>query len=146
MASAAMSATRSDRSTVARAHTATTVTVSTSTASTPSTEATVVRARWRWGFAGGGTGAGAGVPGGPPLFASARGEARARRPTDIALAITSLLALVVTCVLATIGADLDEELGDLLTSLPPFFDPFWKALAWIPVAWALALLVAAIAR
>jgi uncharacterized membrane protein YbhN (UPF0104 family) len=82
----------------------------------------------------------------PPLFASSRDEPRARRPTDIALAIISLLALVVTSVLANVASDLDAQLGALLTSFPPFLDALWRALAWIPVAWALVLVVATLVR
>jgi uncharacterized membrane protein YbhN (UPF0104 family) len=82
----------------------------------------------------------------PPLFASSRHEPRSRRPTDIALVIVSLLALVVTSVLANIAGDLDAQLGALLAALPPFLDALWRALAWIPVAWALVLLIAALVR
>ena len=56
---------------------------------------------------------------GAVLFASAPREARARRPTDVALAIASFLALVVTTVLARVGADLDEGLRALLESEEP---------------------------
>jgi glycosyltransferase 2 family protein len=83
---------------------------------------------------------------GPVLFASAAGEARARRPTDVALAITSLLVLVVVAVLGRVGADLDAGLVAVLEDFPPFLDPLWKLLAWAPIAWAVVLLVAAVAR
>jgi uncharacterized membrane protein YbhN (UPF0104 family) len=83
---------------------------------------------------------------GHPLFASSRSEPRARRPTDIAMAIASLLALVVTSVLATFAGDLDQALSELLTAFPPFLDPLWLALAWMPVVWAAVLLVAALVR
>jgi uncharacterized membrane protein YbhN (UPF0104 family) len=85
------------------------------------------------------------VPG-PVLFASAPREARARRPTDVALAIASFLALVVTSVLARVGADLDAGFSDLLAEFPPFFDPLWRALAWAPIVWALYILAAALVR
>jgi glycosyltransferase 2 family protein len=83
---------------------------------------------------------------GHPLFASSRSEPRARRPTDIAMAIASLLAIVVTCVLANVADDLDQAFSDVLTAFPPFLDPLWLALAWTPVVWALVLLGAALVR
>ena len=80
------------------------------------------------------------------LFASAQDEARSRRPTDIALALVSLGAVIVGSVVATIGSDLDVALAELLATLPGFFDPLWLLLFWAPVAWALVLLVAAVVR
>jgi glycosyltransferase 2 family protein len=83
---------------------------------------------------------------GPVLFASAPKEPRARRPTDVALAITSVVVIIIVSVLTRVGADLDAELTTLLADFPPFFDPLWRLLVWAPVAWAATLLVAAAIR
>ena len=80
------------------------------------------------------------------LFASAQDEARVRRPTDVALALVSVGTVIVGSVVATIGADLDVVLAELLATLPRFFDPLWLVLFWTPVGWALVLFVAAVVR
>ncbi|MET0577613.1 MAG: hypothetical protein ABW122_03070, partial [Ilumatobacteraceae bacterium] len=85
-------------------------------------------------------------PTGPLLFASGLHDPRARRPTDVAMAAFSVVALIVTSVVAGIGADLDAGWTDLLAQFPPFLDPLWELLAWAPIAWALVVLVAAIVR
>ena len=86
------------------------------------------------------------MPDGLQLFASAQDEPRARRPTDVALAIIGFLLVVVTATLSEVGGDLDAEFADLLESFPSFFDPLWLILGWTPVAWAGFLFVVALAR
>ena len=54
--------------------------------------------------------------------------------------------MIVGSVVATIGADLDVALAELLATFPGFFDPLWLVLFWTPVVWALVLLVAAVVR
>src|SRR5688500_365402 len=80
------------------------------------------------------------------LFASAPGDPRARRPTDVALAIVALTGLVISAVGTQIAADLGAALTALLADLPPFLDPLWLGLTWAALAWALVLLVAAAVR
>jgi uncharacterized membrane protein YbhN (UPF0104 family) len=91
-------------------------------------------------------GAGRASAAGPLLFASTPHDPRARRPTDIALAIVSFLGLLIASVVAEIAADLDESLAGFLGRFPPFLDPMWRAMAWAPLAWAVVLLVAAVLR
>ena len=86
------------------------------------------------------------APTGLQLFASVQDEPRARRPTDVALAIIGFLLVVVTATLSEVGGDLDAEFADLLESFPSFFDPLWLILGWTPVAWAVFLFVVALAR
>jgi uncharacterized membrane protein YbhN (UPF0104 family) len=85
-------------------------------------------------------------PPGLLLFASTQAEQRARRPTDIALAITSLLLFIGISVLATLGSNLDEGFADVLTTFPGFFDPLWQLLFWTPMVWALVLVILAFVR
>jgi glycosyltransferase 2 family protein len=85
-------------------------------------------------------------PSGTSLFASGRGEQRARRPTDTVMAAVSVFALLVTSVLSKVAGVLDTDVGALLSELPAFFDPAWLALSWVPVAWAAFLLGAALVR
>ena len=80
------------------------------------------------------------------LFASAQDEPRARRPTDLALAIASFVLVVVVSTVSTIGANLDVALANLLATFPGFFDPLWLVLFWTPVVWALVLFGAALVR
>lgn len=80
------------------------------------------------------------------LFASNQDEPRARRPTDVALAIVSVLLLIVTATVSEIGANLDVLLAELLDSLPTLLDPLWQVMFWTPVAWAALLMVVALAR
>ena len=89
---------------------------------------------------------GARAPSGLLLFASAQDEPRARRPTDIALAIAGALLLVVVAVIASIGGNLDRALEELLITFPGFFDPLWRLTFWVPVAWSATLLVASLVR
>src|SRR5918995_1932859 len=89
------------------------------------------------------------VPGaatGVLLFASSQDEPRARRPTDVALALASLVLVIVCSVLSQIGRELDLELAELLESFPGLLEPLWRVTAWAPIGWALVLVVAALAR
>ena len=89
------------------------------------------------------------VPGaatGVLLFASSQDEPRARRPTDVALALVSLVLVIVCSVLSQIGRELDLELAELLESFPGLLEPLWRVTAWAPIGWALVLVVAAVAR
>ena len=86
------------------------------------------------------------MPTGVVLFASAQDEPRARRPTDLALAIASFVLVVVVSTVSTIGANLDVALANLLATFPGFFDPLWLVLFWTPVVWALVLFGAALVR
>ena len=85
-------------------------------------------------------------PRGSPLFASPNNKPRARRPTDVALAITSLVVLVLAGSLSHIGADLDVALLDLLGSFPTFLDAMWRAAVLAAGAWAVFLVAAALVR
>jgi uncharacterized membrane protein YbhN (UPF0104 family) len=83
---------------------------------------------------------------GPQLFASAPDEARARRPTDVLLAVISAVALVLTAVASHVGEDLDAGLSAALQEFPPFLDPLWLGLAWSALVWAVVLIGAALVR
>src|SRR5580765_2311825 len=85
-------------------------------------------------------------PAGPVLFASGRDEERARRPTDLALAIAALLVVITASVLATLGSNLDGGARSLLTEFPPFLDPLWEAMVWAAPLWGAVLLVVALVR
>jgi len=85
-------------------------------------------------------------PTGPVLFASGPHDPRARRPTDLALALTSVLAIVVTSVASQIGGDVDAALAAALSLFPPFLDPLWSGLAWAPLIWAVILLGTTVLR
>ena len=76
----------------------------------------------------------------PLLFASSPHDPRSRRPTDIALAIVSTIALLLTSVLAQLGTAVEEEMTAVLAHLPAFLEPLWLACAWAPLLWALVVL------
>ncbi len=85
-------------------------------------------------------------PLGVQLFASAPDDPRGRRPTDLAAAIASLLAIIMITVAASVAGDLDDALTTFLEKFPSFFDPLWLALVWAPVVWSAALLLLALVR
>ena len=85
-------------------------------------------------------------PRGSPLFASPDDEPRARRPTDVALAITSVVVLVLAGSLAQLGAALDVALSELLGLFPRFLDALWKTASVAAAAWAVVLVAAALVR
>ena len=77
------------------------------------------------------------------LYASAQAEPRARRPTDIALAIVSVVDAGALHRLRRGGHAFEAELVRLLDSLPGLFEPLWRLAFWAPVAYAAALIVVA---
>ncbi|HEY2331377.1 MAG TPA: lysylphosphatidylglycerol synthase transmembrane domain-containing protein [Acidimicrobiales bacterium] len=83
---------------------------------------------------------------GVQLFASNRNEPRSRRPTDIALVMLSFTSLVLVAALSHIGANIDQQVSELLASFPNLFDALWLLLLWTPVAWTAVLLVASVVR
>ncbi len=90
--------------------------------------------------------AAADAPVGLQLFASAQDEPRARRPTDVALAITAVVLLVLTAAFSEIGGDIDVAIADAVAALPGFFDPLWLVLAWTPVVWVVVLFIVSLLR
>jgi uncharacterized membrane protein YbhN (UPF0104 family) len=80
------------------------------------------------------------------LFASAQDEPRSRRPTDIVLAIVSALVVLVSATAAAVLRALDESVSAVVAEIPDFFEPIWKLAFWIPVAWSVGLVVAAVVR
>jgi glycosyltransferase 2 family protein len=83
---------------------------------------------------------------GVQLFASAEDEPRSRRPTDIALAITSAFALLVAAVASKLFDQLEQSISDVVADVPAFFDTLWRLAFWTPVGWALIVVVAAVVR
>jgi uncharacterized membrane protein YbhN (UPF0104 family) len=80
------------------------------------------------------------------LYASAQAEPRARRPTDIALAIVSAIAVTLCAAFAEVASTFETELLDLIDSIPDLFEPLWRLAFWAPVAYSIVLLVVAFAR
>jgi hypothetical protein len=70
--------------------------------------------------------------GGLLLYASTKNESRSRRPTDLALALLSLLGLVISATVSQIGGSVDAGFADFVTSIPNLLDPLWKVLFWAP--------------
>ena len=85
-------------------------------------------------------------PAGPVFFASSADERRARRPTDVLLAVITTLVLITTGTVSRIGTDLDDAASDLLALAPDVFDPLWWLLGWLPAVWAVVLLAVAAVR
>jgi len=84
--------------------------------------------------------------GGLLLYASTNHEPRSRRPTDLALALLSLLILLVAATVSQIGANLDVAFANLVSSLPDVFNPMWSILFWAPLLWAAIVLVVSLTR
>ena len=84
--------------------------------------------------------------GGLLLYASTKNESRSRRPTDLALALLSLLGLVISATVSQIGGSVDAGFADFVTSIPNLLDPLWKVLFWAPVAWGAILLIISVMR
>ena len=80
------------------------------------------------------------------LYASARDERRARRPTDIALAIVSAVTLAICIAFAKVAATFETALAEVLISLPGLFEPLWRGAFWAPLVYAAALLILAALR
>ncbi len=80
------------------------------------------------------------------LFASGRHEPRARRPTDVAMAITSALTIVIVGVLHTVAGSVGVAAENLLAAIPDFLEPLWSVLLSASLAWLAVLVVAAAVR
>lgn len=80
------------------------------------------------------------------LYASRQDERRARRPTDVALAIVSAVTLAICVAIAEVAGAFEAALSDLIGSLPRLFEPLWGTAFWAPLVYSIAMLVIAIAR
>jgi hypothetical protein len=60
------------------------------------------------------------------LFASAQAEPRARRPTDIALAIVSAVMVVIAIGFNTVASTFEADISTLIASLPGLLEPLWR--------------------
>lgn len=80
------------------------------------------------------------------LYASTQAERRARRPTDVALAIVSMATVAICIAYAEVAVAFEDELSRLLSSLPGLFEPLWRIAFWMPVVYAVALLLIAALR
>jgi uncharacterized membrane protein YbhN (UPF0104 family) len=80
------------------------------------------------------------------LYASAQAEPRARRPTDIALAIVSATTVALCVAFGEVASTFEAELFDLIDSIPDLFEPLWRLAFWAPVAYSIVLVVAAFVR
>src|SRR5688572_20092109 len=85
-------------------------------------------------------------PVGLQLFASAQDEPRSRRPTDVVLAITSVVLMVLSGLAFTLLTDSEQAISGVVSSVPGFFDTLWRLLFWMPVAWSFVILVVATVR
>jgi uncharacterized membrane protein YbhN (UPF0104 family)/tRNA A-37 threonylcarbamoyl transferase component Bud32 len=83
---------------------------------------------------------------GVQLFASAQDEARARRPTDLALGIASLVAIIITGTLSELIAGFEDSLMEAIEEISGLLDPLWKLAFWAPVVWGAVLVVVALIR
>jgi glycosyltransferase 2 family protein len=80
------------------------------------------------------------------LYASAQDERRARRPTDIALAIVSTVIVVIAIGFAEAASTFEADFTELVASLPGLIEPLWRVAFWAPLAYALGLLAVALVR
>jgi uncharacterized membrane protein YbhN (UPF0104 family) len=80
------------------------------------------------------------------LYASTQDESRARRPTDIALAIVSATTVALCIAFAEVAATFEAELLNLIDAIPDLFEPLWRLAFLGPIAYAVVLVVVAIAR
>ena len=77
------------------------------------------------------------------FFSSAADAPRARRPTDVVLCVVSIAAIVTTAALAPDPKD-SSTTAAFIQSLPGLFGWFWEIVHVLAIAWAGALLVAAL--
>jgi uncharacterized membrane protein YbhN (UPF0104 family)/tRNA A-37 threonylcarbamoyl transferase component Bud32 len=77
------------------------------------------------------------------FFSSASDAPRARRPTDFVLCVGSIGAIVTTAALAPDPEDASAT-ADFIKSLPGLFGWFWEIVHVLAIAWAMALLIAAL--
>ena len=80
------------------------------------------------------------------LYASAQAEPRARRPTDIALAIVSATAVALCVAFAEVASTFEADLLALIDSIPDVFEPLWRLAFLAPVAYSVVLIFVAFAR
>ncbi len=80
------------------------------------------------------------------LYASTQAESRARRPTDIALAIVSATTVAVCVAFAEVASTFEAEVLVLIDAIPNLFEPLWRIAFWAPVAYSVVLVVVAVAR
>ena len=79
------------------------------------------------------------------LYASTQAERRARRPTDVALAIVSALVVAICVAFAEVAGGFEADFTDLIDSLPGLFEPLWRIAFWAPLVYSVVLLVIAAA-
>jgi uncharacterized membrane protein YbhN (UPF0104 family) len=80
------------------------------------------------------------------LFASNPNDPRARRAIDGVRAVAWMALLLLASVLSVVAADLDQQVGDVLTSFPGFLRVIWILAYWGAIAWAAALVIIAMVR
>ena len=84
--------------------------------------------------------------GGFQLYASTQAEPRARRPTDVAMAIVSAMAVAISIGLAEVAGGFETSVIELLDSLPGLFEPLWRITFWAPLVYSIVLLGIAMLR
>ena len=77
------------------------------------------------------------------FFSSASDAPRARRPTDFVLCVGAIGVIVTTVALAPDPEDASTT-ADFIKSLPGLFGWFWEIVHVLAIAWAVALLIAAL--
>ncbi len=77
------------------------------------------------------------------FFSSAADAPRARRPTDLVLCVVSIATIATTAALAPDPKDTSPTAA-FIQSLPGLFGWFWEIVHVLAIAWAAALLVAAL--
>jgi uncharacterized membrane protein YbhN (UPF0104 family) len=77
------------------------------------------------------------------FFSSAADAPRARRPTDLVLCVVSIATIATTAALAPDPKDTSATAA-FIRSLPGLFGWFWESVHVLAIAWAAALLVAAL--
>ena len=80
------------------------------------------------------------------LFASTQAEPRARRPTDVAMAIVSALVVAICIGYAEVAGGFEADVIDLIDSLPGLFEPLWRITFWAPLVYSIVLLGIALLR
>ena len=80
------------------------------------------------------------------LYSSARHRPRARRATDVLLAISGALGIALLVSTADPPTAFEDALTALARSVPGFLDVVWQVLAGLLLAWAVLLLVLSVAR
>jgi uncharacterized membrane protein YbhN (UPF0104 family) len=78
------------------------------------------------------------------LFSSSNAESRARRPTDVALLLVSVLGLGVVLLVARSSINAEAPVADLVALLPGLLDGLWEIFSDLVVVWATGLFVVAL--